>query len=83
MASVIATRGLLVIPARRRKAKREMQMKVSELRQRLGAALRIEFERAQEQSGTRIAHAVDPFSRFVSRRTSSLAGGAHSVLSPP
>ena len=65
MASVIATLGLLVIPARRRKAKREMQMKVSELRQRLGAALRIEFERAQEQSGTRIAHAVDPFSRFV------------------
>ena len=33
-----------------------MQLKVTELRQRLAAALRTEFERAQEQSATRIAH---------------------------
>jgi small GTP-binding protein len=65
MASVIATFGLLIIPARRRKAKREMQHKVTELRQRLGATLRTEFERAQEQSAARIARAVDPYSRFV------------------
>jgi small GTP-binding protein len=65
MAGVIATLGLLVIPARRRKAKREMQDKVTELRLRLATALRTEFERAQEQSATRIAHAVDPYSRFV------------------
>jgi hypothetical protein len=65
MAGVIATLGLLVIPARRRRAKREMQLKVTELRQRLATALRTEFERAQEQSATRIAHAVDPYSRFV------------------
>jgi small GTP-binding protein len=65
MAGVIATLGLLVIPARRRKAKREMQLKVTELRHRLTTALRTEFERAQEQSATRIAHAVDPYRRFV------------------
>jgi hypothetical protein len=65
MASLVATLGLLVIPARRRKAKREMQVKVTELRVRLATALRTEFERAQEQSATRIAHAVDPYSRFV------------------
>ena len=52
MASVIATLGFLVIPARRTKAKEEMQSKVSDLRERLGHALRTEFERAQEQSGT-------------------------------
>ena len=65
MAGVVATLGLLIIPARRRRAKREMQLKVTELRQRLVAALRIEFERAQEQSAARIAHSVDPYRRFI------------------
>lgn len=65
MASIIGTLGLLVIPARRRKAKREMQEKVSELRQRLATALRTEFERAREHSAARIAQAVEPYSRFV------------------
>ncbi len=65
MASVIAAVGFLVIPAKRRKAKEEMQRKVSDLRERLASALRSEFERAQEQSGQRIANAVDPYSRFV------------------
>src|SRR5688572_10000090 len=65
MASVIATLGFLVIPARRRKAKNEMQQKVTALRERLATALRTEFDRAQEQSATRIAQAVDPYSRFV------------------
>jgi small GTP-binding protein len=65
MASVIATVGFLVIPAKRRKAKDEMQRKVTDLRERLGGALRGEFERAQEQSQQRIAGAVEPYSRFV------------------
>jgi small GTP-binding protein len=65
MASVIATLGFLVIPARRKKAKAEMKEKVSALRERLATALRTEFERAQQQSTTRISQAVDPYSRFV------------------
>jgi small GTP-binding protein len=65
MASVIATLGFLVIPARRKKAKAEMKAKVSALRGRLASALRTEFERAQEQSRSRITQAVDPYSRFV------------------
>jgi small GTP-binding protein len=65
MASVIATLGFLVIPARRRKAKAEMKEKVSALRERLATALRTEFERAQEQSRARISQAVEPYSRFV------------------
>jgi small GTP-binding protein len=64
-ASVIAAVGFLVIPARRRKAKAEMQEKVSALRERLATALRSEFERAQEQSAARIGRAVEPYSRFV------------------
>jgi hypothetical protein len=65
LAGVIAALGFLVIPARRKRAKKEMQQKMSDLRRRLAAALRSEFERAQEQSATRIAQAVDPYSRFV------------------
>ena len=65
MASLIATLGFLVIPARRRKAKAEMKEKVTALRDRLATALRTEFEQAQAQSATRIATAVDPYSRFV------------------
>jgi small GTP-binding protein len=65
MASVIATIGFLVIPARRKKAKEEMKEKVSALRDRLATALRTEFERAQEQSRSRISQAVEPYSRFV------------------
>ena len=65
MASVIATIGFLVIPARRKKAKQEMQQKVTALRERLAGALRGEFERAQDQSVARIGHAVEPYSRFV------------------
>ena len=65
MASVIAALGFLVIPAKRKKARAEMQAKLTELRARLATALRSEFERAQEQSAVRIGQAVDPYSRFV------------------
>ena len=65
LASVVAAVGFLVIPARRRQAKAEMQEKVTVLRARLAEALRTEFERAQEQSGARIDEAVAPYSRFV------------------
>jgi len=65
LASVVAMMGFLVIPARRRKAKREMQQKVSQLRERLASALRVEFERARERGRQRIDNAMAPYSRFV------------------
>jgi small GTP-binding protein len=65
LASVVAALGFLIIPARRRKAKSELQHKITDLRERLARALRTEFERAQEQSAARIAQAIDPYSRFV------------------
>ena len=80
MASVIATIGFLVIPARRRRAKEEMQRKVTDLRERLAGALRTEFERAQEQSRERIARAVEPYSRFV-RAEQTRWRGARDALS--
>ena len=65
LASLVAALGFLVIPARRRKAKEEMKEKVSALRARLAEALRTEFDRAQQQSRSRIDEAVAPYSRFV------------------
>ena len=65
LASVVATLGFLVIPARRRKAKGELKQKVSILRERLATALRAEFERAQMHSRQRLDDVVAPYSRFV------------------
>jgi small GTP-binding protein len=65
MASVVAALGFFIIPARRRRAKLEMQQKLGALRERLASALRTEFSRATEGSAARIARTVDPYSRFV------------------
>jgi len=65
LASVVAALGFLVIPARRRRAKLEMQEKISALRAKLAEALRTEFTRAQQQGRSRIDDAVAPYSRFV------------------
>jgi small GTP-binding protein len=65
LASVVATLGFLVIPARRRKARGELKEKVSALRERLATALRGEFERAQMHSRQRLDDVVAPYSRFV------------------
>ncbi len=65
LASVVATLGFLVIPARRRKAKGELKDKVSALRERLATALRAEFERAHMHSRQRLDDVVAPYSRFV------------------
>jgi small GTP-binding protein len=65
LASVVAALALLIIPARRRKAKTEIQQKVADLRQRLAQVLRAEFEQALEQSAARLGQAVDSYSRFV------------------
>jgi small GTP-binding protein len=65
MASLVATLGFLIIPARRRRAKREMVQKVTALREKLAAALRAEFSRATVASSARIDQTVEPYSRFV------------------
>ncbi len=65
LASVLAAIGFLVIPARRRRAKHELQEKISALRARLTEALRAEFERAQQRSVLRMESAVAPYGRFV------------------
>ena len=65
LAGVLATIGFLVIPARRRRAKAELQEKMSALRARLATALRTEFERSREESAERMTSATAPYARFV------------------
>lgn len=65
MASAIAALGLFVIPARRRRAKKEMREKVAEMRARLLNALQTQFSREIERSLQRINEAIAPYTRFV------------------
>jgi len=64
-ASVVAALGLYIIPARRRRAKKELQRKVNDLRERLGRALTRQFEQELSQSLRRIREAMTPYTRFV------------------
>ena len=64
-ASVLAAVGLLIIPAKRRRARAELRDKVTALRARLIDALRTEFQATQERSAQRLADALAPYSRFV------------------
>jgi small GTP-binding protein len=64
-AGVLAALGLLIIPAKRRRARAEIREKVTDLRTRLASALRHEFEASQQRSAHRLAEGLAPYSRFV------------------
>lgn len=65
MASVMAAIGFFILPAKRERAKQEMRRKVAAVRQKLSDALRSEFTREIETSGTRIRESISPYSRFI------------------
>jgi small GTP-binding protein len=64
-ASTVAALGLFILPARRKKAKRDLKEKVIELRARLMATLTEQFDREVEGSVRRIEEAIAPYTRFV------------------
>lgn len=64
-----ATLGALILPARRRKAKAELEEKLASLRQKLVSALTEQFEREMRRSAQRVEDTVSPFSRFVRSQT--------------
>lgn len=63
--SLVAALGLFVIPARRRKAKKEMSEKIIEMRAQLSKALRSHFEREINRSLEHIESTISPYTRFV------------------
>ncbi|AMY07113.1 Isoniazid-induced protein IniA [Luteitalea pratensis] len=65
LAGVIATVGLFIVPARRRKAKEDLRQKVADLRETLSGALRTQFQQEAHRSTERLNEGVAPYSRFV------------------
>jgi small GTP-binding protein len=64
-AGTIAIIGLLVIPAKRRRAKTELNEKLEDLRQRLMKAMTDEFEQELKRSLQKLREAIGPYTRFV------------------
>lgn len=64
-ASVLGAVGMLILPAKRRRARVALEAKVTDLRQRLISALRGEFVAARDRSTQRLADSIAPYGRFV------------------
>jgi small GTP-binding protein len=64
-ASVLGAVGMLILPAKRRRARGELEAKMTDLRQRLNSALRGEFVAARDSSTQRLADSIAPYGRFV------------------
>jgi hypothetical protein len=64
-AGVLGAVGMLILPAKRRQARAELQAKLNDLRRRLTEALRGEFATARGRSGQRLSESIAPYSRFV------------------
>jgi len=71
-AVLAAALGLLVLPARRRKGKKQLQEKLEELRLNLVNSLTEQFDREMRRSTQRIEETVAPFARFVRAETDKL-----------
>ena len=65
LASVLATIGFFILPAKRKQAKEEMRKKIADVRARLSEALRRQFDKEVARSGDRIREGIAPYSRFV------------------
>jgi small GTP-binding protein len=57
--------GFLIIPARRRRANKELEEKLEALRQQLISSLTDQFQREMRRGAQRIEGTVAPFARFV------------------
>lgn len=66
------TLGLLVLPARRRKANQELESKLAELRRKLIGNLTEQFNREMRRGAQRVEDTIAPFARFVRAEGSRL-----------
>lgn len=71
-ASALSVIGLLVLPAKKRRAKSELNRKVALVREQLMSSLRQQFEKETVGSVSRIEEAVAPYTRFVRAERSRL-----------
>jgi hypothetical protein len=73
-AGALSVMGLLVLPARRARARRELREKVAAMREKLMRALTQSFEGELSASQRRILDAIAPYSRFVRSEAERLRG---------
>jgi small GTP-binding protein len=71
-ASAVAALGLYLIPNKRRRAKNNLQAKISDLRSRLSETLTARFESELGRSLQRIREAMRPYTRFVETQQKTL-----------
>ena len=71
-ASALSVVGLLVLPAKKRRAKAELNRKVAIVREQLMSSLRRQFEKETAGSVSRIQEAIAPYTRFVRSERSRL-----------
>jgi small GTP-binding protein len=64
-ASALAIVGLLIIPAKRRRAKSDLREKLEDLRQQLMDNMGQEFEQELSRSLQRLRESIAPYTRFV------------------
>ena len=79
LATFIAALGLVIIPARRRAAKKELREKISTLRLQLVSALKTQFEKEIDRSLHNIDEAIAPYTRFVKAEQSKLLDARDSL----
>jgi hypothetical protein len=56
---------MLILPAKRRRARGQLEAKIADLRRRLTTALRSEFVAARDRSVHRLSGSIGPYCRFV------------------
>lgn len=64
-AGLLLSLGLVILPHRRRRAKRELSEKIAGLRSEIMAALTAQFSSEAERSRTKLANTIAPYTRFV------------------
>lgn len=75
-----AALGLIILPARKRKAKQEFAEKLSELRTKLVDSLTTQFDREMRRSTQRIEDTIAPFTRFVRAEEEKLTAQQDQLL---
>ncbi len=75
-----AALGLLILPARKRKAKKEFSEKLTELRETLVDSLTAQFEAEIVRSTRRIEETIAPFTRFVRAEEAKLSSQRDSLV---
>jgi small GTP-binding protein len=71
-AATVAGLGLLILPARRRSARRELRRRSAELEQQLGDVLQDGFGAELARSIRRVRDALSPYTRFVASERTQL-----------